>query len=68
MAEIIDLATRRALKPAARVFNRAAVTYDLLTGPITGQMIDALEQLTDPELEAFFRARARAALETAKTQ
>ena len=70
-ATIYDLADYRDLRPARQVFDRARLTFDLLHGPITDEIVAALETLPEPELEAFFRARARAkikaALERAKS-
>lgn len=50
----------RELSDALRL--RPNMTYALLHEPLTPAVIDALERLNDAELEALFRARARAKL------
>lgn len=63
MGVVVDLAhekTKRKIWP--HWVDRASLTMRLLEGPITAAVVDALEHLSDHELEAFFRARARAKL------
>lgn len=63
MAEIIDLCARRAERSRSQLL--AQPLDDLLYGPITAEIADVFEFLTDAEIEAFFRARARAQLDQA---
>lgn len=67
-AEVVNLAEVRALKAASFLVRRAELTYNLLSGPITPRMVDALEHLNEADLEAFFRARARHQLQEAQNQ
>lgn len=58
---VICLADERSKRLRARIM--AVPLEPLLHGPITNEVADAFEFLTDDELAAFFRARAKAQLD-----
>lgn len=58
---------RNADRIADEIERLAAWTkHDLLHGPVTPEVIEALETLSDDAVERFFRARARAKLDAAR--